>query len=38
VDRIVLDELVHEGVEAFASSYDSLLKTLERKVSELTHA
>jgi transaldolase len=38
VDRIVLDELVDEGVKAFADSYDSLLSTLERKASELVHA
>jgi transaldolase len=38
LDRIVLDELVHEGVEAFAGSYDSLLETLERKAAELAHA
>ena len=38
LDRIVLDELVHEGVEAFAESYDSLLAALERKASELAHA
>jgi transaldolase len=38
IDRIVLDELVDEGVKAFADSYQSLLGTLERKASELVHA
>ncbi len=38
LDRIVLDELVDEGVKAFADSYDSLLATLEHKASELVHA
>jgi transaldolase len=36
-DRIVQQELVEEGVQAFANSYDSLLETLERKASELVH-
>src|ERR687893_2300414 len=31
VDDIVLRQLVDEGVEAFAKSYESLLETLERK-------
>ncbi|HEY2160398.1 MAG TPA: transaldolase [Solirubrobacteraceae bacterium] len=35
VERIVLDELVMEGVEAFADSYASLLSTLERKARAL---
>jgi transaldolase len=38
VDRIVLVELVDEGVRVFADSYESLLATLERKASELVHA
>ncbi|MGH2741510.1 MAG: transaldolase [Thermoleophilaceae bacterium] len=35
IDDIVLRQLVDEGVQAFADSYDSLLETLERKASEL---
>jgi transaldolase len=35
LDDIVLRQLVDEGVKAFADSYDSLLRTLERKASEL---
>lgn len=38
VNRIVLHELVDEGVKAFADSYDSLLKTLQQKASELVAA
>jgi transaldolase len=38
LDDIVLRQLVDEGVEAFAESYDSLLETLERKTSELKAA
>jgi transaldolase len=38
VDDIVLRQLVDEGVEAFAKSYDSLLETLERKAGELSPA
>jgi transaldolase len=34
-DDIVLNQLVDEGVQAFADSYDSLLETLQRKASEL---
>jgi transaldolase len=37
-DDIVLRQLVDEGVQAFAESYDSLLETLERKASELKTA
>jgi transaldolase len=37
-DDIVLRQLVDEGVQAFAASYDSLLRTLERKASELKAA
>jgi transaldolase len=35
LDDIVLRQLVDEGVQAFADSYDSLLETLERKTSEV---
>ena len=35
VDDIVERQLVDEGVQAFADSYESLLETLERKASEL---
>jgi hypothetical protein len=37
-DDIVQRQLVDEGVEAFAKSYDSLLETLGRKASELSPA
>ena len=37
-DRIVLEELVDEGVKSFADSYDSLLESIEGKASELVHA
>jgi transaldolase len=37
-DDIVLRQLVDEGVEAFAKSYDSLLETLEGKAAELSPA
>ncbi len=37
-DDIVLRQLVDEGVESFAKSYDSLLETLERKAGELSAA
>jgi transaldolase len=35
-DDIVLRQLVDEGVQAFADSYDSLLDTLRRKAGELS--
>jgi transaldolase len=38
IDRIVLSELVDEGVKAFGDSYDSLLQTLEQKSRELAPA
>jgi transaldolase len=38
VDRIVLDELVREGVGAFGDAYDSLLGTLEEKARALAPA
>ena len=38
VDEIVLRELVDEGVDAFATSYDSLLETLEEKSQEIASA
>jgi transaldolase len=37
-DRIVLHELVDEGVKSFSDSYDSLIKTIEDKASELVAA
>ena len=37
-DKIVLEELVDEGVRSFADSYDSLLQSIEGKASELVHA
>jgi transaldolase len=37
-DDIVTRQLVDEGVESFAKSYDSLLETLEQKASELSPA
>jgi transaldolase len=37
-DHIVCEQLVDEGVKAFAESYESLLGTLKRKASELVHA
>jgi transaldolase len=37
-DDIVSRQLVDEGVESFAKSYDSLLETLEQKASELSPA
>ena len=36
-DRIVMQELVDEGVKSFAASYDSLLETIKGKASELVH-
>jgi transaldolase len=38
VDDIVMRQLVDEGVESFAKSYESLLETLERKAGELSPA
>ena len=38
VDDIVLRQLVDEGVESFAKSYDSLLETLAGKANELSAA
>jgi transaldolase len=37
-DRIVMEELVDEGVKSFGASYDSLLGTIKGKASELVHA
>jgi transaldolase/glucose-6-phosphate isomerase len=36
--RIVMQELVDEGVKSFAASYDSLLETIKDKASQLVHA
>jgi transaldolase len=38
VDDIVMHQLVDEGVESFAKSYESLLETLQRKAGELSPA
>ncbi len=38
VDKIVLHELVDEGVKSFSDSYDSLIKTIDEKASQLVHA
>ena len=38
VEDIVLHQLVDEGVESFAKSYQDLLDAIERKTSELAHA
>ena len=37
-DKIVMQELVDEGVKSFGDSYGSLLESIERKASELVHA
>jgi transaldolase len=37
-DRIVLEELVDEGVKAFSGSYESLLDSIKEKASVLVHA
>jgi transaldolase len=37
-DHIVLHELVDEGVKSFSDSYDSLIKTIEDKASQLVAA
>jgi transaldolase len=37
-EQIVLHELVDEGVKSFGDSYDSLIKTIQGKASELAHA
>ena len=38
VEDIVLHQLVDEGVESFAKSYQDLLDSIENKASELAHA
>jgi transaldolase len=38
VEDIVLHQLVDEGVESFAKSYQDLLDAIEKKASELVHA
>ena len=38
LDDIVMRQLVDEGVEAFAGSYDDLLDSLRRKAGELAGA
>ena len=37
-DKIVLHELVDEGVKSFGDSYDSLLESIKGKASQLVHA
>ena len=37
-DKIVLEELVDEGVKSFSDSYESLLDAINDKASELVHA
>ena len=37
-DRIVMQELVDEGVKSFGDSYDSLLETIKDKAAQLVHA
>jgi transaldolase len=37
-DKIVMHELVDEGVKSFSDSYESLLQSIESKASELVHA
>ena len=37
-DKIVLKELVDEGVKSFSDSYESLLDTIRDKASALVHA
>jgi transaldolase len=37
-DKIVMQELVDEGVKSFSDSYDSLLETIKDKASDLVHA
>jgi transaldolase len=37
-DKIVLEELVDEGVKSFGDSYDSLLDSIKDKASQLVHA
>jgi transaldolase len=37
-ERIVMQELVDEGVKSFADSYDSLLETIKDKATRLVHA
>ena len=38
VEDIVLHQLVDEGVESFAKSYQDLLDSIQKKASELAHA
>ena len=37
-DRIVMQELVDEGVKSFGDSYDSLLESIKDKAAQLVHA
>jgi transaldolase len=37
-ERIVMQELVDEGVKSFGDSYDSLLETIKEKADQLVHA
>jgi transaldolase len=37
-EKIVMEELVDEGVKSFSDSYDELIQTIKDKASELVHA
>ena len=37
-DKIVMQELVDEGVKSFSDSYDSLLESIKEKAGQLVHA
>jgi transaldolase len=37
-EKIVMQELVDEGVKSFSDSYDSLLDAIREKASQLVHA
>jgi transaldolase len=37
-EKIVMQELVDEGVKSFSDSYDSLLESIKEKASQLVHA
>jgi transaldolase len=37
-EKIVMEELVDEGVKSFSDSYDDLIQTIKDKASELVHA
>jgi transaldolase len=37
-ERIVMKELVDEGVKSFGDSYDSLIESIKEKAAQLVHA